>query len=106
MKLYTSEQILTSEDLYDLQDTFCSSGSPFQYQLTEGEYHWAQFNKNKYSINTWVLDNTDPETKILTFDDSTEMSKALSDDGIPHKAVMLDDATALQKLFFWLNDND
>jgi len=57
------------------------------------------------------LDNTDTSRAIkgeytLTFNDPDELSKALWDDGIGYKAVMLSDDCALQKLFFWLNNND
>ncbi len=103
--IYTSQQILETEELYELQDSFSSSGTPFKYQLTEGEYEWAEFIKNKYAISDYVLDNTD-NNKVMSFDCPNEMSKALLEDGIPHKAVMLSDDSALQKLFFWLSNND
>ena len=105
MKRYTSNEILKTEDLYELQDSFSSSGTPFEYQLTDGEYEWAKFIKDKYAISDYVLDNTD-NNKVMSFDCPTEMSKALFEDGIPHKAVMLSDDCALQKIFFWLNTND
>jgi hypothetical protein len=102
MKTYNSKQILKKEDLYDLQDSFASSGIAFKYQLTEGEYNWALFIKNKYCISDFVLKNTD-ENKVLTFNCPFELSEALNNDGIEYKAVMLSDETALQKLFFWLS---
>ena len=102
MKVYRSNEILNSEDLYELQNSFSSSGSPFKYQLTEGEIGWAKFNKGKYCINDFVLKNTD-EKNILTFDCPFELSEALVNDDSPNKAVMLSDETALQKLFFWLH---
>ena len=101
MKIYNSEKILNSEDLYELQDSFSSSGTPFKYQLTDGEIEWAKFNKGKYCINDFVLSNTD-ENNILSFDCPFEMSEAIYSDGCEPKAVMLSDDTALQKLFFWL----
>lgn len=105
MKRYTSNEILKTEDLYELQDSFSSSGTPFEYQLTEGEHEWAKFIKGKYSIADFVLSNTN-EDKVLTFRCPFEMSEALNDDGIPYGAVMLSEDSALQKLFFWLNTND
>lgn len=105
MEIYTSNEILNTDDLYQLQDSFCSSGIAFKYQLTDGEYNWAKFIKDKYCIADFVLKNTD-EKKILSFNDVYELSEALKNDGINHKAVMLSDDSALQKLFFWLNNND
>ena len=105
MRIYTSEEILKAEDLYRLQDSFCSSGKPFKYHLTDGELRWAKFIKGKYSISDYVLKNIDSD-RILTFNDPFELSAVLEEDGIDHKAVMLSDDTALQKLFFWLSIND
>jgi len=102
MKVYRSEEILNTEELYKLQDSFSSSGTPFKYQLTDGEIGWAKFNKGKYCINDFVLKNTD-EKNILTFNCPFELSEALVNDDSPNKAVMLSDETALQKLFFWLH---
>ena len=108
MNIYTSDQILAMGDLYELQDTFCSSGIPFQYKLTEGEYGWLQFVKGKYSIAEWIEKNVSVENElnelILTFDCPESLSQALHDDcGHALKAVCLSDDTALQKLFFWLS---
>ena len=105
MKIYKSEEILNSEDLYELQESFSSSGTPFKYQLTEGEIGWAKFNKGKYCINDFVLKNTDDDN-VLTFNCAFELSEALLNDDSPHKAIMLSDETALQKLFFWLHINN
>ena len=102
MNIYTSKQIIESEDLYELQDTFSSSCTQFKYKITEGEIQWAKFNKGKYSINDWVLNNIDKEG-FLVFNCPFELSECLQNDGIDHKAVMLSDETALQKLFFWLS---
>lgn len=99
--IYTSEEILATEELYELQDTFSSSGISFKYQLTEGEHEWAKFIEGKYSISEWVLQHTD-DNLILSFNCPYEVSEALEKDGCSHKAVMLSDDTALQKLFFWL----
>ncbi len=105
MTRLTSEEILEKEDLYDLQDSFSTCGIPFEYQLTEGEYQWAKFIQDKYVIADFVLKNTD-DNLVLSFNCVDEMSKALLDDDSPYKAVMLSDNTALQKLFFWLSNND
>lgn len=102
--IYTSKQILESEDLYSLQDSFCSSCIAFKYQLTEGEIQWANFIKDKYCISDFVLKNTD-ENGVLSFNCPYELSEAINSDGIPYKAVMLSDDTALQKLFFWLSSD-
>jgi len=102
MKTYNSNDILEKEDLYDLQDTFSSSGIAFKYKITDDELGWAKFIKGKYCISDWVLDNIDSEG-LLIFNCPFELSEALKDDGIEHKAVMLSDETALQKLFFWLS---
>lgn len=103
MKTYTSKEILSS-DLYSLQDSFSCSGSPFKYQLTKEEFDWVKFIKGKYCIADFIFNNI--ENLVLTFSDPFALSEALINDGIPNKAVMLSDDTALQKLFFWLNIND
>lgn len=102
MKTYTSKEILKKEDLYDLQDSFSCSYSPFKYIMTEGEMDWLNFVKNRYSIYDWIIGNLNDN--VLTFDDPHEMSVALFNDGVNHKAVCLSDETALQKLFFWLHE--
>jgi hypothetical protein len=104
MRTYTSNEILFKEDLYELQFTFSSCAIPFKYKITEDELNWAKFNKGKYSINDWVLNNIDKEG-FLVFNCPFELSECLQNDGIDHKAVMLSDETALQKLFFWLSLN-
>lgn len=101
MILHASKEILEAEDLYQLQDTFSSSGIPFQYKLTESETGWLMHIKGKYSIADYVLENTDLDG-VLTFSDPTLLTEALEADGMHPKAVMLSDETALQKLFFWL----
>lgn len=103
--ILTSDDVLKAEDLYELQDSFASSGTPFRYQLTEGEFQWANFVKGKYSIVDFVLDNTD-ENLVMTFTDPFLLSECLKGDGLDNKGVMLSDDTALQKLFFWLSIND
>jgi len=100
-KKYTSEEILKSEDLYNLQD-MASSGIPILYQMTKGEIGWYNFVKNSYSITDYINKNT-TDFFLLTIDDIEDMSKYLDYDCKDFgKAVMLSDETALQKIFFWL----
>ena len=99
--LYTSHQILKTDDLYDLQDTFSSSGIPFRYEMTEAEQQWFKHVQGRYSIADWIINNITHENTIL-FDCPFGMSEALENDQMAPKAVMLSDDTALQKLFFWL----
>ena len=100
-KIYTSEEILNSDDLYDLQE-MASSGIPINYQMTKDEIGWFDFVKHAYVITDYISDNSDGNF-LLTIDDIETMSKALDDDcGGFGKAVMLSDETALQKIFFWL----
>jgi len=103
-KRYKSKEILKLDDLYELQDSFCSSGITFQYRLTAGELKWARHINGKYLIADFVFENID-ENNILTFWDPEELKQVIEDDGMPPKAVMLSDDTALQKLFFWLSNN-
>ncbi len=103
MELYTSDQILSQDDLYDLAGSFSSSGIPFKYQLTSAEMGWLDFIKGKYAIADWISDNLDFIEGVLTFTDPAPFSEALQEDGCYCKAVMLSDDTALQKLFFWLS---
>ena len=100
--IYKSEDILNKDELYDLQDKLCCSGIPVKYQLTEEELGWAKFIRGKYCIADYIFDNIDANN-VLTLNDSAELNEILSGDGINNKAVMLDDSTALQKLFFWLS---
>jgi hypothetical protein len=105
IKFYTSEDILRAEDLYQLQNSFSSSGIPFQYKMTPEEISWYHVIKNKYYIAEWITENADDEM-ILTFDDPFNLSQTLRDDTMAPKAAMLSDETALQRLFFWLYNED
>ena len=105
MKIYTSDEILASEDLYDLQESFCCSGVPFQYQMTLGEIDYLRFVQGRYFIADFILKNMDGNG-LLSFNCVDELSQALAYDDLHYKAVMLSDQTALQKLFFWLNNNE
>lgn len=97
----TSDQILEAEDLYSLQDSFSSSGTPFKYKMTSGEIAWYNHISGKYCITDWINENLDCD--ILTFDDPEELKEVLLADQMHPKAVMLSDETALQRLFFWLS---
>ena len=105
LQLVSSNEILEKDDLYDLQFSFSCCSIPFQYELTSEEYQWAKFLEGKYAIAHYVLSNLD-HNRILTFHDSQFLMQALIDDGIPHKAVMLSDDTALQRLFYWLSEGN
>ena len=98
-ELYTSEDILSKDDLYKLQDSFSSCGIPFRYKMTKEELIWLGFVKGRYCIANWIASNL--EGNILTFHCPTALKQAIEDDGMEHKAVMLSDDTALQRLFFW-----
>ena len=101
MKIYTSDEILGMDDLYQLQE-LVSSGTPFRYKMTKGESGWYEFIKGKYSIADFIRENSSVNYTIL-FDDMEEMSNTLDDDCKDFgKAVMLSDESALQKIFFWL----
>lgn len=101
MKKYNSNDILNMDDLYELQDSFSSSGTPFQYEMTEDEINWALFIKDKYCIADFIFNNLNENT--LTFNCPFALQEALNNDGIENKGVMLSDDTALQRLFFWLS---
>jgi hypothetical protein len=103
MKTVTSEQILAADDLYELQDSFCCSGTPFRYQLTDGEMGWLDFMRGCYGIYDWINENTDKDG-FLVFNCADELGKVLNEDGMDFKAVCLSDDTALQKLFFWCSN--
>ena len=96
-----SEDILAADDLYNLQDSFCTYGDSFTYQLTPGELEWLEFVRGRYSIADWIDDRLNGD--LLTFTTPESMSRALDDDCLgAGKAVCLSDDTALQKLFFWM----
>ena len=101
LEVYNSEYILMNEDLYDLQESFCSCGIPFKYRMTKGELVWLDFVKGRYCIADWITSNL--ESDILTFNCPFALREAIEADGMQNKAVMLSDNAALQKLFFWLS---
>lgn len=103
MKTFNESQILELDGLYELQDTFCSSGIAFNYVLSDGEKQWLGFVDGKYSIADWINENLSDCGNVLNFECCFSMSSALDDDcGGCGKAVCLSDESALQKLFFWL----
>lgn len=104
-KLYNSEEVLASEDLYTIQEAVCSTCIGIKYQLTESELGWMDHIRGKYSIVDYVDRNT--ENGILTISDAHELSVALDHDCRgAGKAIMLADDTALQKIFFWCYDEE
>lgn len=104
MKIYTSEEILQAEDLYNIQD-FASSGITIKYQLTQGEIGWVDFVRGRYSIADYIDANTQDD--ILSITCTHELSKNLDYDCMnAGKAVCLSDDSALQRLFFWLYTED
>ena len=103
-KVYTSDEILNMEDLYDIQERVSSFGLSVKYQLTDDEMGWVDFVRGRYSIADYIDENTD-ENNVLSID--MWVSKALNDDckGFG-KAVCLSDDTALQKILFWVYMED
>lgn len=97
---------LTSVKVIREADELCEQ-VPFTYQMTDGEVEWFWYVSAKYCIADWVQDNSD-EDFILTIDDDSivTMSKALDDDAMSPKAVMLSDDSALQHIFFYLYNGD
>lgn len=102
METITSKEILEKDELYELQDSFCGSGIPFKYMPTKEEIEWAEFIRGKYSIGDWFFNSLNAQNELV-FESPGELSEAINNDGIPFKAVMLSEETALQKLFFWLS---
>jgi len=75
-----------------------------KYQLTDEEAGWLDHVSGKYSIADHLRENIEQckETNALVYTvDIIGMSRALQDDGCDHKAACLDDATALQAIFFY-----
>lgn len=101
MKIYTSDEILVAEDLCDLQESFCN-GLSFGYKMTQEDFEYLDFARGRYLISNWIDDNCGSDD-ILVFSCPFEMSRALHDDGLKHKAACLSDESALQRLFFWLS---
>lgn len=104
-EFYTSDEILATDDLYDIQENgFC------RYQLTDDELSWLRFVRGRYSIADVIDENMTAATDIdgnwqygIVYLESDEISRALDDDcGHYGKAVCLSDDTALQKILFWL----
>ena len=106
IKIYTSDEILGSGDLYELQSSYNCFGVPFGYRMTPDEFGWLDFVRGKYCIADWISNNLTDDGILIFNDRHDDMSAALDADGMRCKAVMLSDDTALQKLFFWLANND
>src|SRR6056297_1202639 len=103
MKIYTSEEILQSEDLYDIQDN-ASMGITIKYQLTKDELQWLDFVRGRYSIADYIDKNMEDDVlSIIVYELSIYLDYDCKDLG---KAVCLSDNCALQRLFFWLYRED
>jgi len=95
----TSEEILNTDELYDIQELVCSHGESIEYELTEDENQWLDFVRGRYSIADYIDGNT--EDGIFTIDN--DVSRVMDDDcGGMGKAVCLSDHTALQRILFWV----
>ena len=98
--IYTSDEILKMDDLYDIQEIVCSFGSEIKYQMEENELCWLDVVQGHYSIADYLLNNMD-KNNIVTI--NNDVSQAMDDDnGGAGKATMLSDETALQKILFWV----
>ena len=103
METYTSKQILdyreANDDFFLFDDDFSLMGG-LLYKLTDDEEQWLNFVGGRYSIAEYIINNTDNDTGLTTFD-PYEFSKALDQDcSGAGKAVCLSDDTALQLIFF------
>jgi hypothetical protein len=116
---YTSEDILANEDIwmYEIPEKVSCFGSPIEYVLTDEEWGWMEFVKDKYTIHDYIMENLtwvdpdDPEAEyqvaVLTITCADELSRALDADcGGAGKAACLSDDTALQAIFFSLYQED
>lgn len=94
-KVYTSEEILEADELYEIQEKCV-----IKYEMTEAELQWLDFVKGRYTIADYLLDNLEENTVSI---DALDVSNALDADceGFG-KAVMLSDDTALQRILFWI----
>jgi len=74
-----------------------------QYVLTDAEWGWVEFIAGKYCISDHITEHTKKaENGDLVYTiDIEAMSKALEDDQMFPKAVMLSDDTVLQAIFFY-----
>jgi len=103
METYTSAEVLSSEDLYDIAEAVRCSCSGIKYRMAEDELGWLGFVRGRYAIADYILENI--EGDVLTIPDSFGLSKALDDDNRGWgKATCLSDETALQRVFFWCYD--
>lgn len=74
-----------------------------EYMLSKGEFGWLQHVTNCYSIASHIWENSycDDDDNLIYKVELFGMSEALQADGMAPKAVMLDDETALQAIFFY-----
>jgi hypothetical protein len=96
MTIHTSESLRAQDT--ELENYHYQLEDGEKYRLTESELGWLAFVTGKYSIADHIRDNL--EDGVYTVD-THDMSQALHDDGIPHKAVCLSDDTTLQAIFFY-----
>lgn len=102
MTTYTSAELL-GQDSPETENYHYYLQDGDKYILTEGELGWLDFVRGRYSIADHVDDNLERDENdnhVYTLD-IMAMSRALDDDGMYGKAVMLDDETALQAIFFY-----
>jgi len=99
-KIYTSDEILKTDDLYDVQEMICSSGLEIKYQMTDDEIGWLKFIQDKYSIADYFLTTINNDGIVIINSDASIAMDA--DNYGAGKAVMLSDETALQKILFWI----
>ena len=105
LAVYTSDDILSADDLYGIQDK-ASLGIAFKYQLTSGELGWLEFAKGCYSIADVIYNKLDNDG-VLLFDNCDDFSIAMDEDcGGAGKAACLSDDTALQRILFWIYSED
>jgi len=100
-KIHTSESLKVQDGDYENFHYQLEDGD--QYKLTSGEFGWLQHVTNCYSIASHIWKNSycDEDDNLIYKVDLFGMSEALQDDQMAPKAVMLDDATALQAIFFY-----
>jgi len=98
--IHTSESLKAQDGDFENYHYQLEDGQ--QYKLTDGELHWLNFVKGKYSIYDHIMSNSE-----LTFDgliytiETDSLSQALADDGIDCKAACLSDDSTLQAIFFY-----
>lgn len=99
---WTHEQ-LTALDSDRFENWHYSLDDSDQYRLTDDELGWLDFVKGRYCIYDHIMDNctVDDDGHLWYNVNVFDMSVALRDDGLQHKAVCLSDYTSLQAIFFY-----